>query len=89
MIFENKNGGVDGTKALLHAKKWDVCNSEKESLIKGRYSVEVSDKDGKKVIWDVTDDHVVEEGVEHEKLGLQVLILFYLMKRGRDVLGVM
>ena len=27
MVFEDSNGGVDGTKALLHAKKWDVYNS--------------------------------------------------------------
>ena len=25
----------------------------------------------KKVIWEVVDDHVVEEGVEHEELGLR------------------
>ena len=24
MVFEDNNGGVDGTKALLYAKKWDV-----------------------------------------------------------------
>ena len=24
MVFEDNNGGVDGTKALLHANKWDV-----------------------------------------------------------------
>ena len=29
MVFEVNNGGVDGKKALLHAKKWDVYNSEK------------------------------------------------------------
>ena len=29
MIFEDNNGGVDGTKALLHANNWDVYNSEK------------------------------------------------------------
>ena len=51
MVFEDNNGGVDGTKAILHAKKWDVYNYEKETLIKGGYSVEVSDKDRKKVIW--------------------------------------
>ena len=26
MVFEDNNGGVDGTKALLHAKKWGVYN---------------------------------------------------------------
>ena len=35
MVFEDNNGGVDGTKALLHDKKWDVYNSEKEELVKG------------------------------------------------------
>ena len=39
------------TKAFLHAKKWDVYNSEKEALVKGGYSVGFADKDGKKVIW--------------------------------------
>ena len=24
MVFEDNNGGLDSTKALLHAKKWDV-----------------------------------------------------------------
>ena len=37
MDFEGKNGGVDGTKALLHAKKWDFYNSEKKALVNGGY----------------------------------------------------
>ena len=40
-------------------------------MIKGRYSVEFSEKDGKKVIWEVFYDHVVEEEVEHEELVLR------------------
>ena len=40
-------------------------------MLKGEYSVEVAYKDGKKVIWEVADDHVVEEGVKNEELGLQ------------------
>ena len=58
-VFYYNNGGVDGTKALLHAKKWDVYNPEKESLVKGGYWVEVSYKDRKRVIWKVVNDHVV------------------------------
>ena len=59
MVFEDNNGGVYGTKALLHANNWDIYNLEKEALVKGGYSVEVSDKDGKKVIWEVVGNHVV------------------------------
>ena len=33
--------------------------------------IEIGDKYGKKVIWDVVNNHVVEEGVEHEELGLR------------------
>ena len=33
--------------------------------------MEVAKKYGKKVIWEVVDDHMVEEGVEHEELCLQ------------------
>ena len=29
IVFEYNNGGVDGTKALIHAKNWDVYNLEK------------------------------------------------------------
>ena len=49
--------------------------------------VEVDDKYKKKVIWKVVDDHVVEEGFEHEEIGLRGFIFIYSMKRGRDVLG--
>ena len=60
MVFQDNNGGVDGTKALLHANKWDVYNSDNEASVKGGYLVEVSDKERKKIIWEVVDDHVVE-----------------------------
>ena len=59
MVFDDNNGGVDGEKSLLHAKKWDVYNSYKEEFLEGGYSIEFSDKYGKKVIWEVVDDHVV------------------------------
>ena len=71
MVFEEKNGGVDGTKSLQHAKKWDIYNSEKDVLVKGGYLVEVSYRDRKKVIWEVVNDHVVDEGVEHEELDIK------------------
>ena len=35
MVSEGNNGGVDGMKALIHSKKWDLYNSEKEVLVKG------------------------------------------------------
>ena len=40
-------------------------------MVKGGYSVEISDKERNKVILEVVDDHVVEDGVEHKDLGLQ------------------
>ena len=55
-------------------------------MVKGSYLVEVVYKYRKREIWEVVNYHVVEEGVEHEELGLQVLILIYSMKRGRDIL---
>ena len=41
---------MDGTKDLLHSKKWGDYNSEKKVLVKGGYLVEVSYKYRKKVI---------------------------------------
>ena len=70
MFFEDNNVRMEGKKALHHAKRWDVYNLEKEKLIKDGYSIEVTDKDRKKVIWEVVDDHVVEEGFEHEEIGI-------------------
>ena len=40
-------------------------------MVKGGYSVEVSDKDRKKVILDIVDDRLVEEGIDHEEIGLR------------------
>ena len=70
LFFKDNNGEVDEKKALIHARRWDVYNSEKEALVKGGYSVEVYDKDRRKVVSGVVDDNVVEEGVEHEHLGI-------------------
>ena len=39
-------------------------------MVKVGYLVEVAEKDGKKVIWEFVNDHVVEEGVEHEEVGI-------------------
>ena len=38
--------------------------------MKGKYSVEVVGHDKKKVLWEVVDDHVVEEPSDHEDIGL-------------------
>ena len=37
IFFEDNNGGVDGTKYILHVKKWNVYHSEKDALVKGGY----------------------------------------------------
>ena len=71
MVFEDNDVGVDGTKTLLHAKRWYLYVNYKENLAKGGYSVEVSGHDKKNVLWEVVDDHVVEEPSDHEEIGLQ------------------
>ena len=70
MVFEDREGGVDGKKEFLHAKRWDLYVNEKEKLVKDKYLVEVFGHDKKKVIWEVADDHVVEEPSDHEDIGL-------------------
>ena len=70
IIFEENNEGGDGEKDILHANKWNVYNKVKEALVNVGYSVEVSDKDGQKIILEAVNDHVVEEGFEHEELSL-------------------
>ena len=87
MVFYDNNRGLDGTKSLLHAKNWDVYNLKKGVLVKCGCLVEVADKERKKITLEFVDYHVVEEGVEHKELGIQGLILIYLNKIGRDVLG--
>ena len=70
MGFEDKNGGMDGSKELVHAKKWYVYNSDKQALVNVGYLVEYYDKESNGIIWEAVNDHVVEEGVENEELGL-------------------
>ena len=40
-------------------------------MVKDGYLIDNYDKNRKKVIWEVFDDHLVEERVEHEEMGLQ------------------
>ena len=70
-MFEDNDGGVDDAKSLLHAKRWDIYVNEKEQLVKGGYLVEFVVRDKKKVLWEVVNDHVVEEPTDHEEIGLQ------------------
>ena len=58
-MFEDNDGGVGDSKALLHTKSWDVYVNKNENIFKGGYWVEVVSHDGKKFIWEVVDDHVV------------------------------
>ena len=58
-------------KALLHAKRWYLYINEKESIVKGKYSVEVVGHDNKNVLWEVVGDHVVEEPSDHKDTGLR------------------
>ena len=44
-------------------------------MVKGGYLVEFSGHDKKKVLWEVVDDHVVEEPTDHEEIGLRVFNL--------------
>ena len=71
MVFEDNDGGLDDAKALKHAKGWDVSVNEKGNIVKDGYLVGVFGHDGNKVIWEVIDDHVVEEPTDHEEIGLR------------------
>ena len=57
---------MDYVKALLHAKRWDIYVNEKEKLVKGGCLVEVVGHDKRKVLWEVVNDHVVEDPTDHE-----------------------
>ena len=90
MVFKDNNVGVDGTKARIHTKKGDVYNLEIGEFVKGRYLVEISNKDRKKVAWEVFNNNVVEEGVEYEDIcprGFDFKLLYEEMDRcvGEDV----
>ena len=53
--------------------------------MKGKYSVEVVGHDKKKVLWEVVDDHVIEEPSDHKDIGLRGLILIFSMKTRRGL----
>ena len=71
MVFVDNDGGVEDAKVLLHAKRWDVYLDEKKKLVKGGYSVEFVGNEKKKVIWEVVNDHVVEEPTDNEEIVLR------------------
>ena len=71
MVLEDNDGGVDEKKALLNANRWYFYMNEMGNLIKGGYLVKVVVSDKKKVIWEVVDNHVVEGGIDHDKMVLR------------------
>ena len=58
-------------------------------FVKGGYFVEISDKDGNRVILEVVDDHVFEEVFEHEEICIQSFDFIFSINIGRDVFGTM
>ena len=75
MVFRDTYGGADDKKELLHAKRWDVYVNGKEHLIQGGYLVEIVGSDGKKVLWEVVDNHVIEEETDHDEIGVRGFII--------------
>ena len=71
IFFEDNDGGVDDKKSWIHDNRWDVYMNEKKRLIKGGYWVYGVDSGGKKLILEVVDNHVVEEGNDHDKIVLR------------------
>ena len=59
--------------------------NEKGKLIKGGYSVEVVTSDGKKVLWGVVDDHVVEDENDHGEIELRGFIIISSAKTRRGL----
>ena len=57
--------------------------NEKEKLVKGMYLMEFSSHDGKKVLWEVVDDHVVVEPNDHDEIGLRGFDFNFSMKARR------
>ena len=77
MVFKDNGGGVDDQKIIIRSKWLDVYINEKTALIRGGYSAELSGSDGKKVLWGVVDDHVVEEIKEHDQIGLKGFLFYF------------
>ena len=71
---------------LLHDKSWGVYVNEKENIIKGGYLVEVVSSDGKKVIWEVVYDQVIEED-NHDEIVLRGFG-FSLLEEYREGFGI-
>ena len=69
--FEENYGGVDDQKVIIHDKRWDVQMKNKEALIKGGCSVEVSVSNGKKFLWIVVDYCGLDEVRDSDEIGLQ------------------
>ena len=86
MVFEDNDVGVDNAKALMNVKRWDIYVNENANIVKGGYLVEVVGHDKKEVIWEVVDDHMVEEPTDHEDIVLQEFDFNVLAKRRMGLL---
>ena len=59
VVDEANETGGDYKNYLMYAKRWDFCIKYKYSLSRDGYSVKFSVSDGKKFVWEVVKDRVV------------------------------
>ena len=78
MFFLDNEGGVYSDKIILHDRRWYLYMNDRLFVIKGGYCVDVSGSGGKKAIWEVLDDHVVEDPKENYEIELQGFLLINL-----------
>ena len=87
MVFEDNNGGADNKKVILHAKMWDIYMNEKQTHMNSTYSMYVVGYDGKKVLWEVEYDHIVEKRKYHDEIGLWLFDFNLFDKNGKGDIG--
>ena len=56
---------------IIHAYMWDVYMNDKKAIIKSGYYVELAGSDGNKVIWELIDNHDVEEAKKNEYIRIR------------------
>ena len=71
IVLEENDGGVDDAKELLNFNRWYVYVHDKKILFRVGIWMEVVCSKGKKVVWEMVDNHVVEEETENDDIGLQ------------------
>ena len=81
MVSKDNDKGMDDEKAFLHSNRWYVYMNKKWNIMKVGYSMEVFSSNGRKVLWEVVYNHILEGVNDHYEIEIRGVGFWFFWQR--------